>query len=82
MGPRPILSFFFQEDPTCSICVILLTNRQRNGHENNTSLAELKKEKKYKGLKLLVAALPQKRIFDINEVFLDDIHIYILNCEY
>ena len=36
---------FFQEDPTCSICVILLTNRQTNGHENNTSLAELKKEK-------------------------------------
>ena len=29
--------------PTRSICVILLnTNRQTNGHENNTSLAEVK----------------------------------------
>ena len=35
MGPKFI---FFHEDPTSSICIILLTNRWTNGHENNISL--------------------------------------------
>ena len=46
-GPKPIFCFYFQEDPTSIICVLMLTNRPTdratdkltNGHENNASLA-------------------------------------------
>ena len=32
---------FFQEGLTSSVCVVLLINKQTNGHENNTSLEEV-----------------------------------------
>ena len=43
-------SAFFQEDPTCSVCIILLTNKGSNKQTdkliNNTSLAVLKMVRK------------------------------------
>ena len=42
---QDLFSAFFHEDPTSSIYVILITNRetakQINSHENNTSFAEV-----------------------------------------
>ena len=34
-------SEFFEEDVASSIDIILLTNRQTNGHEHNTCLVEI-----------------------------------------
>ena len=43
MGSKldPSFDFFYQEDPTGSISVIQLTDRETDSHENNTSLVEV-----------------------------------------